>query len=493
MTTSVDLEVLGDWNNLKGSRYHLVFGIWLILRNHAQDVRFFEGNDFLVNPATPPIVADNAPTPLVPIAATLPAEDVWVQLKCTRAGWTPTELLAENLLFNFICNSFVSERRGRPYRVRLVTEGENRREQVVEFVGNPPAKPVLHARLEEIVTQVNAALVGWGADAPSQDAIREHALAILRLLADTEPIMLDTLKAEVELELALACADRQQTKRLGSLLVGTMLEDAAGGPARARPYDAAWVNEVTGLAIRSDRPFDVDVIRACDLVAREVASQRHSPPFDPNRFVPRAGLVRALEQFAAAPETVFVLTGVNGTGKSWALADCATGRLAGRVRMLVRGPDLNPGTTLERLSADAFARYSDRTWRDEQVLARLVSVSREPRKGPLVVLLDLLGGGRLAVGLGAVVLAGLAAGLLGLGGGLALGERGSLALAGAGRRVELAAQALVLGLQVAEASLKGLAAGTQDGLHTCIIGVSLALPSDLQREANGTDQWPVLY
>jgi hypothetical protein len=70
----------------------------------------------------------------------------------------------------------------------------------------------------------------------------------------------------------------------------------------------------------------------------------------------------------------------------------------------------------------------------------------------------------------AVVLAGLAAGLLGLAGGRSLGEGGGLALAGAGRLVELAAEALVLGSQVAEASLKGLAAGTRDGLHTTIIG-----------------------
>jgi hypothetical protein len=57
------------------------------------------------------------------------------------------------------------------------------------------------------------------------------------------------------------------------------------------------------------------------------------------------------------------------------------------------------------------------------------------------------------VGLGTVVVTGLAAGLLGLVGGLALGERSGLALAGAGRLAELAAAALVLGLQVVEASL----------------------------------------
>ena len=83
-------------------------------------------------------------------------------------------------------------------------------------------------------------------------------------------------------------------------------------------------------------------------------------------------------------------------------------------------------------------------------------------------LVDLFRAGRLAVGLGAVVLAGLASWFLGLVGGLALGEGSGLALAGAGRVVELAAEALVLGLQVTEASLKGLAAGTRDGLHTSL-------------------------
>jgi hypothetical protein len=95
-------------------------------------------------------------------------------------------------------------------------------------------------------------------------------------------------------------------------------------------------------------------------------------------------------------------------------------------------------------------------------------------QGRLVGLVDLFGAGWLAVSPGAVVLAGLAARLLGLVGRLGLGEGGGLALAGAGRLVELAAEALVLGLPVAEASLKDLAAGTRDGLHTSIISEVLA-------------------
>ncbi len=95
-------------------------------------------------------------------------------------------------------------------------------------------------------------------------------------------------------------------------------------------------------------------------------------------------------------------------------------------------------------------------------------------QGRLVHLVNLLGAGRLAMGLGAVVPAGLAAGLPGLVGGRALGEGGGLALGCAGGLVELAAEAVVLGLQVVEASLKGLAAGTGDRLHTPIIGEARA-------------------
>src|SRR5262249_4288275 len=83
---------------------------------------------------------------------------------------------------------------------------------------------------------------------------------------------------------------------------------------------------------------------------------------------------------------------------------------------------------------------------DVGLIEGAAAVRADVGQGRLVDLVDLFGVGRLAVGLGAVVLAGLAAGLLGAGGGLALVAWGGLALAGAGRLVELVAEALVLGL-----------------------------------------------
>jgi hypothetical protein len=102
------------------------------------------------------------------------------------------------------------------------------------------------------------------------------------------------------------------------------------------------------------------------------------------------------------------------------------------------------------------------------------ALGADARQRCLVDLVDLFGPRRLAMGLGAVVLARFTAGLLGVCLGLALGERSSLTLAGAEGHVELAAEALVLGLQVTQASLKGLAAGTRARFHALIVAKDTA-------------------
>src|SRR5262249_8135096 len=136
------------------------------------------------------------------------------------------------------------------------------------------------------------------------------------------------------------------------------------------------------------------------------------------------------------------------------------------VRRLQGMPALNPPAALTALTDVDVELAVNGLARDlhlellggMRLVERATAIRASVGQGRLVDLVDLLGAGRLAVGLRTVVLAGLTAGLLGLAGGLALGKGGGLALAGAGRLVELAAEAVVLGLQVEEASLKGSAA-----------------------------------
>jgi hypothetical protein len=125
-------------------------------------------------------------------------------------------------------------------------------------------------------------------------------------------------------------------------------------------------------------------------------------------------------------------------------------------------PDVDVELAVNRLARDLNLELLG----DVGLVERPATVGANVWQGRLVCFVDLVGRRRLAAGFGAVIFAGLAAGLLGLAGGLALGEGSGLALAGAGRLVGLAAEAVVLGLQVVQASFKGLAAGTWDRLHT---------------------------
>src|SRR5262249_36330764 len=109
---------------------------------------------------------------------------------------------------------------------------------------------------------------------------------------------------------------------------------------------------------------------------------------------------------------------------------------------------LNPTAALPdmdvELPVDGLARDLDlELLGDVRLVERTAAVGAAVREGRLVNLIDLVRGGRLAVSLGPVLSARLATGLLGLAGGRPLGEGGGLALAGTGRLVELAAEALV--------------------------------------------------
>ncbi len=129
MPSFLENESRGDRSNFKGTHYHLVYTIWLLLNERASSVAFYRGNDLLVRP--PREVTDKM---LVPIHAQRGGEDVWIQLKSTAESWTIGKLLKDNLLANFMYNVLVSEHRGRTWKVRLITQGMVQRTAVEKFV-----------------------------------------------------------------------------------------------------------------------------------------------------------------------------------------------------------------------------------------------------------------------------------------------------------------------------------------------------------------------
>src|SRR5207253_1561294 len=112
----------------KGTEYHLVYAIWLLLRGTGGRVAFYKGNDLLARPAAPPItrgVDDGLPP--IPLHVSLQGQDQWIQLKATAELWTRTNLLSENLLLNYVLNALHSEQEGRGWEVQLITQGVVRR------------------------------------------------------------------------------------------------------------------------------------------------------------------------------------------------------------------------------------------------------------------------------------------------------------------------------------------------------------------------------
>jgi hypothetical protein len=386
MATQNEKEVLGDWSNLKGTRYHLTYAIWLLLRRHAKDVRFFAGNDLTASPISPPKSATGNEVVAAIISGAESNTDVWIQLKATREPWTVSAVLDENLLFNFICNAAASERNGRNWKVALVTEAEVRKNDLLDFVSNTATKPQLELKLREVVNRSEKHLLGNGF-VLTRAKVEQFALTILRVLADTEPLHFATLKAEIETELALAVPDRASVHRIASTLIGAMLDDAGQGPT-GRVYDSDWLNQEAETPILSDKIFDVDVISACDQSVASATEQLGASAFHAEKCTPRSGLWRSLNRFLSTQETVFVLIGRSGSGKSWSVADWLRTVLAGRVRLYISGRELRPDADIYDLAAQQLGRLTMRDWSSKAMMEKLKAAADATDRGPLLFAID---------------------------------------------------------------------------------------------------------
>lgn len=125
--------------------------------------------------------------------------------------------------------------------------------------------------------------------------------------------------------------------------------------------------------------------RACDeAVNLSLAISK----YDARRFVPRTRLEYTLNQFLSADETLFVLAGMSGTGKSWAAAHWASTTLRGRLRLLLAGADLDRRQTLKSLTAHSLRPFTPTRWHNEQILQSLTSAAESGGLGPCVVIID---------------------------------------------------------------------------------------------------------
>jgi tetratricopeptide (TPR) repeat protein len=388
MSSLSEAEIRGDWNNVRGTEYHFVYALWLLICGGAASAAFYRGNDLLATPSAPPVMrGEDDVLPAVPLKTGHGDEDIWIQLKATGAEWTRSDILAGNLLLNFINNAFQSQREGRRWSVKLITQGLVQRAKLEEFIAAPETYRDLNIELGRILSAAQAQLraAGFSEADTADDKVRSTALSVLLQLAQTQPVRLETLKAEIEAELAYAYPDRRLVKHVANTLMGALLNDAAAGPSAARVYDAEWLNEAAGMPVVARGQLDADPVAACsDSVRRSLPRD-----WDASLRCTRPRLEHALRQFDSARQTLFVLLGANGTGKTWAAADWAENGLSGRVRLFMPGSDLDRYTSLQELVAHRLESQTTAFWTPEQFLERLHTAAVVEGYPPIFIIDDL--------------------------------------------------------------------------------------------------------
>ncbi len=374
MPSPLEYESLGDWNNLKGTEYHFVYALWLLLREKVPSVAFYQGNDLLARPIMPPIIQDASIITALHVQQPLEREqDLWIQLKATENPWTLTELGRDNLLANFLYNALFSEREGRTWKVQIITQAEMRAAEIKRFLDQPQSKPTFLKRLNKIIAQVKREWQKTFHGTIDTTSLRAHADAILQQLAETRPIRLETLKAQIETQIAYQRPDPEGVRAIAQRLLGGLLTDTARGPESAITYTAEWIEQNAGLPLVPGTLLTNDPVRAC----AESLNAALPRSWNSGCFVARPLVHNALNQFLLASQTLFVLIGMGGVGKTWVVADWVTRGLQENCRLLIKGSELYSyraaGTReLSMLVAGKLRSYAPADWSDETILRRIL-------------------------------------------------------------------------------------------------------------------------
>lgn len=108
-----------------------------------------------------------------------------------------------------------------------------------------------------------------------------------------------------------------------------------------------------------------------------------------DQFLHREHFQGALKLFFNAPETLFVLVGPSGRGKSWIANDLALRILKDRIRLLVPGHKLIANADLASIVAESVRpSASAADWTNEQLFKRTLAAAKRKNDGPLIVIID---------------------------------------------------------------------------------------------------------
>ncbi|MFO0818290.1 MAG: hypothetical protein U1A77_10140 [Pirellulales bacterium] len=379
-------EARGDASNFKGTDYHVLYALWLLLCGEVREIYFYAGNDLLAKPAAPPSPESAVATTVALHSSGSNDEDVWTQLKCTAAPWTCSELFNGNLLSNFVCNSLISEECGRRWKVRLVTTAEIRSESIRDFVAKPSKHPDLNHKLSKVVRSIGKLLKSTNsASKLKASTIRKRVLEVLQQITACQPTHREVLAAQITCVLVSAVSDQQLAKDIERLLLGAILQNTALGKPTACRYDRQWIREVSGHEFGRSWPLFESAQLGCDAQVNSALP----PNFDVVQAVERREAMALLTEFLSSSSTLFVLSGRSGTGKSWVLSDFARRGLGGQIRVWLTGLHFSEHSTLQSCVASALRAVASPAMTDPVLLRKFVAAGNSRFGPPLLILDDL--------------------------------------------------------------------------------------------------------
>ncbi|MDB5339628.1 MAG: hypothetical protein JWN70_5247 [Planctomycetaceae bacterium] len=369
----------------------MLYVLWRLTKFPKQRVAFFKGNDLLASELVPPSNVDLIGE--CPSYSKIDCDgiDIWCQLKNTEGAWTVSEVLKDNLLLNFIANTYSSDGRNRGWQTELVTTAEIRGRDLGDFatkyeLSGGTGDGTNATRLSEIVDEyLKVAATLPERTVPTRSDVLKRACTIIQFFSLQRPISLRTLQAEFRNRLLAAIGDESVADHIEQRLIGEITADTAGGAECAHWYDREWFYRITGLDLEGSKPLDRSISHACN---SQVQSQTPDS-FDESLFAERADLQIGLTEFIKSSKTCFVIMGRSGTGKSWGLCHWTNFVLRNRARLFLTSGRIQWSSNLQALIAIALRPLTSRAVvSDAELFHKITLPARVSDFGPLVLVID---------------------------------------------------------------------------------------------------------
>jgi hypothetical protein len=329
-------------------------------------------------------------------------QDSWFQLKNYDETdlWSTYAILRDtSLMPTLIHNALSSAEGGRDWKVRLVTPARIGREEIRAFLADPagfkrPPKrkgqePLPNAKetFESIIREVTGV---WQRDPKkrtfSYAEVETIGRSVLRQIGECLTVSQPTLEKEIEGEIAKREPNPSNRLQLINAVIGVLSRNTSPEELKELTISTEWIAAEAKSEKIKHPSLISDPIGAC--YSQVLANVTDG--FDPEHFVPRPRISESISEFVRGAESLFILVGESGMGKSWALSYEAAFHYQDSIRALVLADLLYDRGFRDLFDLD-FAESRNWSAMPEEGLRYLTDTAKSSVVGSLLVFADDLG------------------------------------------------------------------------------------------------------